>query len=93
MATLPHGSDLSLKELTLPYDSDLSLKELTLPYDSDLSLKELTLKLTMLLALTSTARTSEIFYLDTRYLSIILAIFFILEKTQRLVRKGNSDLQ
>ena len=40
----------------------------TLPYDSDLSLKDLTLKLTMLLALTSAARVSEICYLDIRYL-------------------------
>ena len=40
----------------------------TLPYDSDLSLQDLTLKLTMLLALTSAARASEICYLDTRYL-------------------------
>ena len=39
-----------------------------LSYDSDLSLKDLTLKLTVLLALTSATRASEICYLDVRYL-------------------------
>ena len=38
----------------------------TLLYDSDHSLKDLTLKLTILLALTSAARASEICYLGTR---------------------------
>ena len=39
---------------------------ITLPYDSDPSLRGLTLKLTMLLALASAARASEICYLDIR---------------------------
>ena len=38
----------------------------TLPCDSDPSPRDLTLKLTMLLALTSAARASEICYLDIR---------------------------
>ena len=61
----------------------------TLPYDSDLSLKDLTLKLTMLLALTSAARASEICYLDTRYLiKHNSGYIFQFGKTTKTSKKG-----
>ena len=59
----------------------------TLKSDNECSLKVLTLKLTMLLALTSAARASEVCFLDTKYLvrhpSVYIFQFGRITKTAR----------